>query len=143
MTLREAIVTASAHLAALPQLAANANRDAETLLLHVLQAPRTLLFVDPHRELSSAEAAAYEHGVERRLRFEPIQYITGEQEFYGLPFHVTPAVLIPRPETELLVEAVLARVSATARIVDVGSGSGAIAVALEEIPMVLLPYPPT
>ncbi len=130
MTLREAIVTASARLAALPQLAANANRDAETLLLHVLQAPRTLLFVDPHRELSSAEAAAYEHAVERRLRFEPIQYITGEQEFYGLPFHVTPAVLIPRPETELLVEAVLARVTATAQIVDVGAGSGAIAVAL-------------
>ena len=61
---------------------------------------------------------------------EPIQYITGVQEFFGLRFEVTPDVLIPRPETEHLVEAVLERISAEARIVDVGTGSGAIAIAL-------------
>lgn len=130
MTLREAIATAASRLSLHPQLATNASRDAETLLLYVLQAPRTLLFTDPARELSTAEAAAYGQAIQRRLAFEPIQYITGEQEFYGLPFHVTQSVLIPRPETELLVEAVLARFSATASIVDVGTGSGAISVAL-------------
>jgi release factor glutamine methyltransferase len=70
--------------------------------------------------------------LQRRYRGEPIQYITGETEFYGLPFRVTPDVLIPRPETELLVEKVLASAASfqAPRIVDVGAGSGAIAVAL-------------
>jgi len=70
--------------------------------------------------------------VDRRLTHEPIQYIVGEQEFFGLALHVTPAVLIPRPETELLVEAVLGEIdpSANVSIVDIGTGSGAIAIAL-------------
>ncbi len=68
----------------------------------------------------------------RRARGEPMAYILGEREFYGLVFHVTPAVLIPRPETELLVELALARISAdaVARVLDLGTGSGAIAIAL-------------
>jgi len=66
----------------------------------------------------------------RRLRSEPMQYITGQQEFYGLAFEVSPDVLIPRPETEHLVEAVLKHVKPNASIIDVGTGSGAIAVAL-------------
>jgi release factor glutamine methyltransferase len=86
-------------------------------------------------QLPAAEASLYSELLERRYRGEPIQYITGETEFYGLPFRVTPDVLIPRPETEHLVEKVLdlaARFQAP-RIVDVGTGSGAIAVALAHL----------
>jgi release factor glutamine methyltransferase len=82
--------------------------------------------------LTAEQARAYERLIARRLRNEPIQYITGEQEFFGLALRVTPAVLIPRPETEHLVEAVLAEVGASerVRVLDVGTGSGAIAIAL-------------
>jgi release factor glutamine methyltransferase len=78
------------------------------------------------------QLAAYDSFIARRLTSEPIQYITGEQEFYGLALHVTPAVLIPRPETEHLVEAVLNELDSVAplSILDVGTGSGAIAIAL-------------
>ena len=83
-------------------------------------------------ELPVAEAARYSRLIERRSQGEPIQYITGETEFYGLPFRVTLDVLIPRPETEHLVEKVieLAAQFKNPHIVDVGTGSGAIAVAL-------------
>jgi release factor glutamine methyltransferase len=86
----------------------------------------------PSALLSPAELAQFESLLTRRLASEPMQYITGAQEFFGLLFEVSPDVLIPRPETEHLVEAVLERVGpkANARIVDVGTGSGAIAVAL-------------
>ncbi len=86
----------------------------------------------PEEEIPAAEAGRYAKLLERRYRGEPIQYITGETEFYGLDFRVTPDVLIPRPETEHLVETVL-RVAASfqaPRIVDIGTGSGAIAIAL-------------
>ena len=66
-----------------------------------------MLFTDPDRALNDAEQRRFDDAVERRVKGEPIQHITGEQEFYGLALRVTPAVLIPRPETELLVEAVL------------------------------------
>jgi release factor glutamine methyltransferase len=83
-------------------------------------------------ELPDQRASNYMELIERRYKGEPIQYITGEAEFYGLPFRVTPDVLIPRPETEHLVEKVLGLASTlnAPRIVDVGTGSGAIAVAL-------------
>jgi release factor glutamine methyltransferase len=83
-------------------------------------------------ELSSEQAAHYMELLGRRYRGEPIQYIAGRAEFYGLPFRVTPDVLIPRPETEHLVEKVIEIAGGieTPRIVDVGSGSGCIAVAL-------------
>lgn len=131
-TLRSAIDSAAAKLRAQPVLAADAARDAETLLLHLLRAPRTLLFTDSARRLTDAEQADYAALIERRLAHEPIQYIVGQQEFYGLNLRVTPAVLIPRPETELLVEAVLQRLShiLPLRIADVGTGSGAIAIAV-------------
>ena len=76
------------------------------------------------------ESDQFESLLRRRLASEPVQYITGVQEFFGLQFEVTPDVLIPRPETEHLVEAALERISPEARIVDVGTGSGAIAIAL-------------
>lgn len=91
-----------------------------------------MLLSDPTRLLSDEQANAYEICIARRLRHEPIQYIVGTQEFYGLSFRVTPAVLIPRPETEHLVEAVLERLphNRPVAIADIGTGSGAIALAL-------------
>jgi release factor glutamine methyltransferase len=136
MTLRQALTIATQQLAASEHLRANAHRDAELLLLHALQIPRTTLLAYPSRDLSLADQILYESHITRRLKNEPIQYITGQQEFYGLAFKVTPAVLIPRPETEHLVEAVLAEMKARQphnqplRIVDIGTGSGAIAIAL-------------
>lgn len=142
MSLRQIIAAAAARLAANPDLGTDAYRDAELLLLHRLGLPRTALFLDPDRTLSDAEQAAYDRDLGRRLAGEPIQYITGEQEFYGLKLRVTPAVLIPRPETELLVQAVLQRLprrdpqqesrnpAPPLRVLDVGTGSGAIAIAL-------------
>jgi release factor glutamine methyltransferase len=132
MTLREALTFAAAQLASDEHLRATANRDAELLLLHTLQISRVTLIAHPGDELSASGRTAYEDNVARRLHHEPIQYITGHQEFYGLNFHVTPAVLIPRPETEHLVEATLQRLPANypLKIADIGTGSGAIAIAL-------------
>jgi release factor glutamine methyltransferase len=132
MRLREALSTARARLAACPELAAGAVRDAEILLLHTLQISRPTLLAYPERELTVHEQTQYDTTIVRRLAFAPIQYILGAQEFYGLTLQVTPAVLIPRPETEHLVEAVLERlpVDTRARILDVGTGSGAIAITL-------------
>lgn len=109
-----------------------ARRDAETLLLHITGRDRTFLLTRPDTELTAAQLAIFEQWLTWRSRHEPVQYITGEQEFYGLTLCVTPDVLIPRPETEHLVEALLQRGShaAALRIVDVGTGSGAIAIAL-------------
>jgi release factor glutamine methyltransferase len=132
MTLREALTAAAAALAADEHLHASATRDAELLLLHTLKIPRTTLVAHPSRELTPTQHALYEKNIARRLRHEPIQYITGQQEFYGLTLNVTPAVLIPRPETEHLVEAVLKLLPASQplKIADIGAGSGAIAIAL-------------
>ena len=107
-------------------------RDAGLLLAHVLGCDQTALLTHPERLLSAAEWQQFDRLVERRLASEPMQYLTGEQEFFGLSFEVSPAVLIPRPETEHLVEAVLDRFGREeeVRIVDVGTGSGAIAVSL-------------
>ena len=107
-----------------------AQLDAETLLLHVLGKNKAWLLAHREEEISPDRAARYDTLVERRYAGEPIQYITGQQEFYGLLLHVSPAVLIPRPETELLVETILHLLPEDARIVDVGTGSGAIAIAL-------------
>jgi release factor glutamine methyltransferase len=132
MTLREALTVAAAQLASDENLRATATRDAELLLLHILQIPRTSLIAHPDQELSPSQRAAYENSIARRLRHEPVQYITGQQEFYGLTLKVTPAVLIPRPETEHLVEAVLKLLptNKSVKIADIGTGSGAIAIAL-------------
>ena len=132
MTWREAITAATQRLAADPHLVTTASRDAELLLLHLLGASRATLFAHPDRKLSQADQLRYDATIARRLTHEPIQYLTGEQEFYGLTLHVTPAVLIPRPETEHLVEAVLEHLprDQPLRILDVGTGSGAIAIAL-------------
>jgi release factor glutamine methyltransferase len=125
----QALQVARSRLAATSQ---NPRRDAEVLLAHVLACDQTALLTHPERPLSQSELTQYESFLTRRLASEPMQYIIGSQEFFGLLLEVTPDVLIPRPETEHLVEAMLARVGrqANERIVDVGTGSGAIAVAL-------------
>lgn len=112
--------------------AERARLDAETLLLHVIGKNRAWLIAHLDDELPEEQASRYLQLIERRHGGEPIQYITGEQEFYGLPFRVTPDVLIPRPETEHLVEKVLSLAAdlSDPHIVDVGTGSGAIAIAL-------------
>ncbi|WP_158942202.1 peptide chain release factor N(5)-glutamine methyltransferase [Granulicella sp. S190] len=132
MTLRQAITTAAAELAASPHLSEHAHRDAELLLLHIAKISRVTLIAHPDSILTPSQQALYQSTIARRLQLEPIQYITGEQEFYGLLLHVTPAVLIPRPETEHLVEAVLHLLPTDRplKLVDVGTGSGAIAIAL-------------
>ena len=111
--------------------------NAEVLLLFVIGADRAYLYAHPERELTSEEAARYEEVLAQRATGMPSQYITGHQEFWGLDFVVSPAVLIPRPETEHLVEAVLelARGIQRPKLVDVGTGSGCIALALaHELP---------
>jgi len=125
----EAVQAARARLAATSH---NPRRDAEVLLAHVLGCDQTALLTHPERLLSPDELDQWEGFLRRRLASEPMQYITGAQEFFGLLLEVTPDVLIPRPETEHLVEAALEHVGreANARMVDVGTGSGAIAVAL-------------
>ncbi|MGH7853379.1 MAG: peptide chain release factor N(5)-glutamine methyltransferase [Candidatus Binatia bacterium] len=107
--------------------------DAEILLGHVLGMGREQIVVAANTPLNDTDGRAYEGLLSRRLRREPTSYITGRREFWSLDLHVTRDVLIPRPETELLVEIALtlAKGSARARrIIDLGTGSGAIAVAL-------------
>jgi len=113
-----------------------ASHAAESLMMFALGCDRAHLFAHPERELTDEEAGNYQAMVDRRAAGVPVQYITGHQEFYGLDFRVTPDVLIPRPETEHLVEAALEKVAqlaqgqAALKIVDVGTGSGCIALAL-------------
>jgi release factor glutamine methyltransferase len=100
------------------------------LFMHALGLTRTQLITQSERELTDGEAASVTQLIARRVAGEPIAYIVGEREFFGLPFHVTPAVLIPRPETELLVELAIDRLPQQGRVLDLGTGSGAIAVAI-------------
>ena len=107
--------------------------DAELLLCHSLQCGRTALIVRANDALPSSVTANFEALLMRRLAREPLAYILGEKEFWSRPFRVTPDVLIPRPETEHLIEAVLARFPERERryrFCDIGTGSGCIAVTL-------------
>jgi len=107
--------------------------DAELLLAHLLGVNRAALWAWPERRLTPKELTRYREMVARRARREPLAYLVGRREFFGLEFAVSPAVLIPRPETELLVEHALRlarRLAEPLQIADVGAGSGALAVAL-------------
>ena len=106
--------------------------EAELLLRHVLKIDRVQLYLDLDCKLSPQQEGAFRQLIERRLKGEPSAYITGHREFYGLDFYVNPSVLIPRPETELLVEKAinLAENGAIATIAEIGTGCGAIAIAL-------------
>jgi release factor glutamine methyltransferase len=105
---------------------------AEVLLAHVLKTGRVRLYVDLDRPLEKDELATFRALIERRIAGEPTQYLTGVREFYNRPFKVDPRVLIPRPETELLVEACLQRLpkDAPSRVLDVCVGSGCIALSI-------------
>jgi release factor glutamine methyltransferase len=130
MTLAQALREASANLKRAnigdPRLVA------ELLLRHALGISRVRLYQEPNRALSPGEEAEFGRLIGRCLGGEPVAYITGHREFYGLDFQVNASVLIPRPETELLVERALAlaREQALATIADIGTGSGAIAISL-------------
>jgi release factor glutamine methyltransferase len=110
--------------------------------MFTLGCDRAYLYAHPERELTTEERRGYENALAERVQGVPTQYITGHQEFWGMDFIVSPAVLIPRPETEHVIETVLSCVGARTpsadnlpRIVDVGTGSGCIAVALaKELP---------
>jgi release factor glutamine methyltransferase len=117
--------------------------NAELLLMFTLGCDRAYLHAHPERELTSEEGERYDRALGERSRGIPAQYITGHQEFWGMDFIVNPAVLIPRPETEHVVETVLQLTGTggalapvrSVRIVDVGTGSGCIALALaKELP---------
>jgi len=103
---------------------------AEVLLAHALQRDRAYLYAHSDEELSERAWIHYGRYLHERLKGKPTQYITGRQEFYGREFRVTPDVLIPRPETEHLVEASLQRIRPGDTVLDAGTGSGAIAVSL-------------
>src|SRR5438034_1469658 len=121
----------------------------ELLLLHVLDRDRTWLYAHPEEQISAADAERFFALIGRRANGEPTQHLTGKQEFWGLEFEVTPGVLIPRPETEHVIEVALDRLALRElhagrkqtltgeglQIADVGTGSGCIAIALaKELP---------
>jgi release factor glutamine methyltransferase len=129
MTVRTALVQGAQLLeddaaVAVPRLTA------EVLLAHALHRERVYLFGHPEHELSELEWLHYGRYLHERLQGKPTQYITGRQEFYGREFRVTPDVLIPRPETEHVIEAALRLAGGASRILDVGCGSGNLAVTL-------------
>lgn len=104
------------------------------MLCEIVDCSRALLYAYPDESLTDAQVRTWKEMVARRLRHEPIQYIVGYTEFYGLRIELTPAVLIPRPETEQVVEAALRLIEEvdSPRIFDVGTGSGCIAVAVKK-----------
>jgi release factor glutamine methyltransferase len=114
----------------------NARLDAQVLLSHTLHTDRSFLYTYPEKVLTSEQEQQYQALIERRLRGEPIAYLTGHKEFYGLDFIVDKRVLLPRPETELLVEAAfnacrkMLDAGRTPIVADIGTGSGAIPVTL-------------
>ncbi len=109
----------------------SAHVDAEILLCHALGCQRSHLYAWPEKPLSPSQQAFFDSLIDRRVLGEPVAYIVGEREFWSLSLHVSPHVLIPRPETELLVETALSLLPESAqRIADLGTGSGAIALAL-------------
>ena len=131
MTLKEWLDKGEARLLRGPN-PDRARLDAEVLLLHLIGRDRAFLIAHGDDQLTAEGTLRYYTFIDRRLGSEPIQYILGEAEFYGLPFRVNRDVLIPRPETEHSVEKVLERAGSfeKPRILDVGTGSGAIAVAI-------------
>jgi release factor glutamine methyltransferase len=129
MTLQTALIQGTQLLeeaaVAVPRLTA------EVLLSHALKCERVYLYAHPEQELREVEWIHYGRYLHERMQGKPTQYITKRQEFYGREFRVTPDVLIPRPETEHVVEVALAVARDAGRILDVGTGSGALAVTLQ------------
>ncbi len=132
-SIRDVLSQDGASLSASLALTANEARfEVQMLLQQTLGVARSHLLAHPEQILNATQQTAYDAMLQRRLQGEPIAYILGEREFFGLSFKVTPATLIPRPETELLVELALQRVPARGhfRVLDLGTGSGAIAISI-------------
>jgi release factor glutamine methyltransferase len=132
-TLRSTLTQDKAALESALSLGAGTARiEVQMLLQHVLGVSRAHLLAHPEHELTEEQAAPYRAMLKRRLAGEPLAYILGEREFYGLRFKVTPATLIPRSDTELLVDLALQRIprEGGCRVLDLGTGSGAIALSI-------------
>ncbi|MEK7540293.1 MAG: peptide chain release factor N(5)-glutamine methyltransferase [Patescibacteria group bacterium] len=131
MTVQEALLQATQKLRA----STSAALDAELLIAFVLRASKEFLFTHPEHKLNPAQQIKFARLLRRRQKREPIAYILGHKEFFGLDFFVNKNVLIPRPETELLVAEVVQLMSGKKqpKIVDIGVGSGAVAVALKHL----------
>jgi release factor glutamine methyltransferase len=125
-----AMVAAGSSIATLLRNTPLSQLETRILLTHALGLSRVQLITQSERVLTADEARHLSTLLQRRLDGEPIAYIIGEREFYGLSFEVTPDVLIPRPETELLVDLALERIPRNGRLLDLGTGSGAIPVAI-------------
>jgi release factor glutamine methyltransferase len=128
VTIRDALADAVARL--VPAGVPEPRADAEVLLAHALDAERAALIVRAREPLPARAAARFEESVRRRLAREPVAYITGEREFWSLPFRVDRRVLIPRPETETLIATALRLAPQARRVLDVCTGSGVVAVTL-------------
>lgn len=123
-------IEAGCSIAAVQQQSTLEALETRILLMHALTLTRVQLITQSERRLTADEAQRLNALLQRRLAGEPIAYIVGQREFFGLPFIVTKDVLIPRPDTELLVELALERAPHGGRVLDMGTGSGAIAVAI-------------
>lgn len=138
-TVREVIARGAATLSDAGFVTASAARDADVLVRHVLAWDRATLLLRRDEPMPAGAHAIFVALIARRATREPVAYLTGTREFYGRDFQVSPAVLIPRPETELIVDAVLTHTApeAALRVADVGTGSGILAVTLAcERPMI-------
>ncbi|MFA5047608.1 MAG: peptide chain release factor N(5)-glutamine methyltransferase [Patescibacteria group bacterium] len=134
MTIRTSLILATQKLTA--KKIPSASLDAELLLSHILQRPKIFLYAHNEYKLSQKQENDFKKSLARRLKHEPVAYITGRKEFFGLTFVVNKKVLIPRPETELLIEEAInyfeCNNSSKKVLADIGTGSGCIAITLKK-----------